>query len=124
MYDENWESIYVNDSLGKFYDVIRIRDEFYIIDVSVKIIEVFVLVDFQKFRSIDMYYLIYGIMNLNDILYIVCGDKILKVDNRGLVLQIYNFDGKNMDYIIIINSGLIVYSNWYLDIVIVMCDEG
>lgn len=38
MYDENWESIYVNDSLGKFYDVIRIRDEFYIIDVSVKII--------------------------------------------------------------------------------------
>lgn len=83
MYDENWESIYVNDSLGKFYDVIRIRDEFYIIDVSVNIIEVFVLVDFQKFRSIDMYYLIYGIMNLNDILYIVCGDKILKVDNRG-----------------------------------------
>lgn len=124
MYDENWGSIYVNDSFGKFYDVIRIRDEFYIIDVSVKIIEVFVLVDFQKFRSIDMYYLIYGIMNLNDILYIVCGDKILKVDDSGYVLQNYDLDGLNIDYIIIINSGLIVYSNWCLDIVIVMCDEG
>lgn len=124
MYDENWERIHVNDSLGKPYDATRIRDELYITDVSAKTIQVFAIADFQKLRSIDMHHLIYGITNLNDILYIACGDKILKVDSRGQVLQTYDLDGKNTDHIITTNSGLIVYSNWYLNTVTAMCDEG
>lgn len=124
MYDENWESIHVNDSLGKPYDATRIRDELYITDVSAKTIEVFALADFQKLRSIDMHHPIYGITNLNDILYIACGDKILKVDDSGHVLQNYDLDGLNTDHIITTNSGLIVYSNWCLDTVTAMCDEG
>lgn len=124
MYDENWECIHVNDSLGKPYDATRIRDELFVTDVSAKTIQVFALADFQKLRSIDMHLTIYGITNLNEILYIACGDKIFKINNTGQILQTYALNGTNTDHIIATNSGLIVYSNWCLETVTAMSDEG
>lgn len=124
MYDENWECIHVNDSLGEPYDATRIRDELFVTDVSAKTIQVFALADFQKLRSIDMHLTIYGITNLNEILYIAGGDKIFKINNTGQILQTYALNGTNTDHIIATNSGLIVYSNWCLETVTVMSDEG
>lgn len=80
--------------------------------------------DFRKLRGIDIKDTIYGITSLNEILYIAGGNKIIKIVNTGHILQTYYLDGVNTDHIIATNVGLIVCSDWCLETVTAMREEG
>lgn len=61
---------------------------------------------------------------MNEILYIAGGNKIIKIVNTGHILQTYYLDGVNTDHIIATNVGLIVCSDWCLETVTAMREEG
>lgn len=124
IYDRNWECIRVIKTMGLPYDAIQFKDEIFVTDVSAKTIQVFARADLRNLRSINIKDTIYGITSLNEMLYIAGGNKIIKIDNMGQILQTYDLNGVNTDHIIATNSGLIVCSNWCLETVTAMRDEG
>lgn len=124
LYNDHWECFQVIEGLQKPYDAIQYKEELFVTNTDSRSVEVFSLTDYRKLRSLSLSYNVYGITSWNRYMYVACGTRIIKINKLGLIMKSYHVDGDNNLNIIATKSGLIVYSDWKLDTVNAMTDDG
>lgn len=124
LYNDHWECFQVIEGLQKPYDAIQYEEELFVTNTDSRSVEVFSLTDYRKLRSLSLSYNVYGITSWNGYMYVACGTLIIKINIMGLIMKSYHVDGNNNLNIIATKSGLIVYSDWKLDTVNAMTDDG
>lgn len=124
LYNDHWECFHVIDGLQRPYDTIQYKDEIFVTNTDSKSIEVFSITDYRKLRSLPLSHKVYGITSWNGNLYVACGTRIVKIDTMGHIFKRYNVEGDHNLNIIATKSGLIAYSDWKLNTVNAMTEEG
>lgn len=88
-------------------------------------VDVFSSDDFHKIRKFHLNSnIINGISCWEENIYVACGNQILKINRMGQIVQKYVVNGRNIIHITTTTSGLIVYSDWKLETVTAINDEG
>lgn len=125
VYNRNWECICTFECLHKPFDAIQCKEELFVTNVESESVEVFSSNHFTHLRSISFHGYVYGITSLNGNLFVAFkGNQIIKFDRMGNTLKKYNLIGLNNAHLTATKSGLIVYSDWKLETVTTMTDEG
>jgi DNA-binding beta-propeller fold protein YncE len=123
IYNKNWQPSTVIDGLNYPVEVIQSGEELFVTSKRLQSIEVFSAHDFQKLRSIKINNAAYGITKCNEMFYVACGNKIIKIDMNGKILKEYETEGHDYN-VRAIKEGRFVYSNWHLHIVTAITDQG
>lgn len=125
VYDQNWDCIKVIDGLKKPYGAVQCEDEIFVTNTASNTVDVFSSDDFHKIRNFHLKSInIMGIACWEDNLYGACGNQILKLNRMGEILQKYDVNGRNVLHITATKNGLIVYSDWKLETVTAINDNG
>ncbi|XP_056003404.1 uncharacterized protein LOC125662085 [Ostrea edulis] len=123
-FDKHWVPSIFGESLKKPFGLIENDEEVLVTCSGSKSIEVFSSSDLQKLRSIPMTESVSGITHRRGDIYVACGKKIIKIDSVGRILKIYDVEGANNVNILATNTGLIVYSDWKIEKVTAITDQG
>ena len=124
IYDDQWNCCHVIDLFfSEPFGVAHCDEEIFVTTTHSREIEVFSSRHFQKLRNISVPYAIFGITSRDSNLYVTCGKKILKIDDKQNVKEL-KVDCTCHYHIITTKSGLIVYSDSKRNVVVAMTDEG
>ncbi|XP_062619405.1 E3 ubiquitin-protein ligase Midline-1-like [Saccostrea cucullata] len=124
IYDNAWAKTNVINGLYRPFCVVQNLDELFVTCTGTMSIKVYSATDFQKLRTIPMNESVYGIQIRNRALYVACATKIIKTDLSGNKTKEFETEGKNNIHLLLTNKGLIVYSNWVLDTVTAISEDG
>ena len=123
IYDDQWNYCDVIELVSEPYGVAQCDEEIFVTTTHSREIEVFSSRHFQKLRNISVPYIIYGITSRNSNLYVTCGKKILKIDDKQNVKEL-KVDCTCHYHIITTKSGLIIYSDSGKNVIVALTDEG
>ncbi|XP_078330615.1 uncharacterized protein LOC144624612 [Crassostrea virginica] len=123
IYDDQWNCCHVIELLSNPFGVAQCDEEIFVTTTHSRKIEVFSSRNFEKLRNISVPYEIYGITSRDSNLYVTCGKKILKIDDKQTVEEL-KVDCTHHYYIITTQSGLIIYSASSRFVVVAMTAEG
>lgn len=125
VYDQNWDCIHVIDGLKKPYSAVQCKEEIFVTNTVSNTVDVFSSDDFHKIRKFHLNSnIINGISCWEENIYVACGNQILKINRMGQIMQKYVVNGRNIIHITTTTSGLIVYSDWKIETVTAINDEG
>ncbi|XP_062619833.1 uncharacterized protein LOC134281373 [Saccostrea cucullata] len=123
IYDEDFTCIKIIDGLRQPFAVVEYGDDLFVTCCDTRSIKVFSSSDFMETRNIDLDIYVYGITHKNDAFFVACGDKIIKINKNGNILNEYK-TGLRFVHLLALNSVDLVYSNKEKNTVIAMNDNG
>ena len=123
IYDDKWKCCHVIELVSKPFGVAQCDEEIFVTNPHSRRIEVFSSRHFQKLRNISVPYEIYGITSRDSNLYVICANKILKIDDKQNVKEL-KVNCISHFHIITTKSGLIIYSDSQRNLVVALTDEG
>lgn len=126
VYDKHWDCIHVFDGITNPYGAVQFEEEIFVTSTASNTIHVFSSDHFNSLRKfhIEGANRNWGITCWRENLYIACVTYILKIDKLGHILKKYDVNGSHVLHIKTTKCGLIVYSDWKLETVTAMTDEG
>jgi dephospho-CoA kinase len=125
IYNKNWESEKRIDGLDHPFEVIQHGEELLVTCNGTKSIEVFSAYDLRKLRNFRLYEPVYGITICNGACYLACATRIKKIDIKSdEILREYSVEGQNSINICATKNGHLIYTNWVLNTVTAMTDQG
>ncbi|XP_061167815.1 uncharacterized protein LOC133176760 [Saccostrea echinata] len=122
--EKEWTWIKNIEPLDDPFCLLLNGDELVVACVGSKSIEAFSISDFRKLRSIKMNMKIFGLSHMKGYFYGACGNKIVRFDNLGNIINELETSGQNAMNVITTDCGLIVYSDWKMDSVTAITEQG